>query len=332
MKASDHLFCLIKSLTKSEKRYFKVINSRKNEAEKESNYMKLFDAIDEQEVYDEEKIIEKFAGQTFIKHLPSERNYLYFSLLKVLVLFHENSIEFMELEEIRHYASVLYNKGLYDQSNKMLGKARKWALTYELFPELLSIAKLQLELLPMIAPSAEELKNGFNTILKDEQLAHEMLDNINQYTQLYSQFLFLIRTNGEYIRTDKEKKQFEEIMNNTFLLNEEKALCYRSKEMYFFMTSAYLFLYGDLDNAYKKGEAGLLFLSDNLGKLTSKVIYSARVSNHCEVCLRMGKFDECEQLLQKLWNIETISVLEKSKNFYRYYDLQLRLYVARGGF
>src|SRR3954469_8748304 len=176
MKASDHLFCLIKSLSKSEKRYFKVIAPKKSESGKDSNYIQLFDAIDEQDEYNEEKIIEKFAGQTFIKHLPSEKNYLYFSLLKALVLYNENTIEFIELDEIRHYASILYNKGLYEQSNKMLTKARKWALSYELFPELLSIAKLQLELLPMIAPSGDELKSGFDVILKDEQLAYTMLD------------------------------------------------------------------------------------------------------------------------------------------------------------
>jgi tetratricopeptide (TPR) repeat protein len=332
MKSSDNLFQLIKSLTKSEKRYFKIIAEKKNADIKGNNYLKLFKAIDKQKSYDEEKIVQQFSQDTFIKHLPSEKNYLYSNILKALVSFHGGSFGFIELDEIRHSATILYNKGLYEQCNRMLTKARKIAISLELFPELLSITKLQLELLPMIAPSGEELKNGFATILSDEKLAFEKLDNIHQYHQLYARFLYLIRTNGELIRNTSEQEAFKEIMEHELLKNEENARCYKSKEMYFFITSTYYFASGDLERAYELDLIGLKFLESNLGKLTTVAIYSARVSNHCEVCLRMKKIRECEQLLERLKNIETVSILEKSKNFYRYYDLLLRIQIAKGDF
>lgn len=332
MKASDNLFSLIKSLTKSEKRYFKIIASKKSEDGKSNNYLQLFNAIDKQEEYDEDKIIRQFSKATFIKHLPSEKNYLYFTILKALVLYHEGNLQFIELDEIRHCATILYNKGLYDQCNKMLTKARKLAISYELFPELLSVAKLQLELLPMIAPSADDLENGFEAILNDEQLAFQKLENINQYHKLYSKFLYLIRVNGELIRNETERNQFKEIMENKLMKDEQYATCYKSKEIYFFITSTYSFISGHLEHAYESGLRGLAFLSSNLGKLTSVAIYSARLSNQSEYCLRMGKFDECEKLLEQLKNIETTSTLEKSKNFYRYHDLMLRLEIAKGNF
>lgn len=332
MKASDNLFNLIKSLTKSEKRYFKIIASKKNEDGKGNNYLQLFNAIDKQEEYDEEKIIRQFAKTTFIKHLPSEKNYLYFNILKALVLFHEGNLGFIELDEIRNCATILYNKGLYDQCNKMLTKARKFAISYELYPELVSVTKLQSELLPMIAPSAEDLESGFASILNDEKLAFEKLENINQYHQLYAKFLCLIRTNGELIRNDLERQLFREIMDNELIKNESKAICYKSKEMYFFITATYFFINGDLQNAYTQGLRSLEFLTPNLGRLTSIAIYSARLSNFCEVCLRMKKYEECAAYLEKLKNIETTSILEKSKNFYRYHDLSLRLNISKGDF
>jgi hypothetical protein len=332
MKASDNLFQLIKSLSKSEKRYFKIIAEKKNSDVKGNNYLQLFNAIDKQEVYDEGKIIRQFSKSTFIKHLPSEKNYLYFNILKALVLYHEGSTEFIELDDIRHCATILYNKGLYEQCNRMLTKARKLAISLELFPELLSITKLQLELLPMIAPSGEELKNGFATILNDEKLAFEKLENINRYQQLYARFLYLIRTNGELVRNASELEMFEEIMQHELIKHEEKAHCYKSKEMYFFITCMYYFINNKLEEAYKQDLRGLKFLEDNLGKLTSVAIYSARLSNHCEVCLRMNKLEECEELLERLKNIETVSTLEKSKNFYRYHDLLLRMHIAKGDF
>jgi hypothetical protein len=332
MKSSDNLFQLIKSLTKSEKRYFKIIAEKKNTDVKGNNYLQLFNAIDKQKVYDEEKIMQQFSQSTFIKHLPSEKNYLYSNILKSLVLYYGGSSEFIELDEIRHSATILYNKGLYEQCNKMLTKARKLAISLELFPELLSITKLQSELWPMIAPSGEELKNGFEMILNDEKLAFEKLDNINQYHQLYARFLYLIRTSGELIRNATEQEMFKDVMEHELIKNGEKAICYRSKEMYFFITGTYYYASGDLERAYQQDLLGLKFLEANLGKLTSIAIYSARLSNHCEVCLRMKKFKECEQLLERLKNIETVSILEKSKNFYRYHDLLLRMWIAKGDF
>ena len=58
MIKKEQLFALIKSLTKAEKRYFKLFASVNNT---DANYILLFDAIDAQDVYDEKRIKEKFA-------------------------------------------------------------------------------------------------------------------------------------------------------------------------------------------------------------------------------------------------------------------------------
>ena len=51
MKPSTELFSLIKSLTKSEKRFFKL-NSALQAGDK--NYLKIFDFVEAQHKYDEE--------------------------------------------------------------------------------------------------------------------------------------------------------------------------------------------------------------------------------------------------------------------------------------
>lgn len=53
--SSDKLFTLIKSLAKNEKRYFKR-SSQLHKLKEGNQYLLLFDAIEQQEVYDEEKI------------------------------------------------------------------------------------------------------------------------------------------------------------------------------------------------------------------------------------------------------------------------------------
>ena len=66
MTKKGNLFFLIQSLSKSEKRYFKIFCFGQKV---DKNYLKLFDAIDAQEVYDEAAIRRQFAKATFIQQL-----------------------------------------------------------------------------------------------------------------------------------------------------------------------------------------------------------------------------------------------------------------------
>ena len=64
-KVNESLHELIKYLSKSEKRYFKIVSSRHTIGE-ENNYILLFDYLERQEIYDEEKLFEYFKGEAFL--------------------------------------------------------------------------------------------------------------------------------------------------------------------------------------------------------------------------------------------------------------------------
>src|SRR5688572_13251953 len=83
MKKNDLLFGLIKSMSKSEKRHFKLYASRHTIGE-QNNYVKLFDTIGSMQVYDETKVREALSGERFIRYLPSEKKYLYNIILNGL--------------------------------------------------------------------------------------------------------------------------------------------------------------------------------------------------------------------------------------------------------
>ena len=128
-KASDSLHTLIKSMTKPEKRYFKVFSSRHIIGDS-NNYEMLFDAIDKQNIYDEEKLLKKFKGQPFINRFSISKNRLYAALLKCLDSFHSNSSVEAQLQRQLHAVEILYHKSLYDQSLKLLHSARKVAIKH----------------------------------------------------------------------------------------------------------------------------------------------------------------------------------------------------------
>lgn len=123
-KASSHLHELIKSLTKSEKRYFKIYSSRHTIGE-ENNYIQLFDYIEQQEEYNEEILFQHFKGAAFLNKFSITKNRLYDSVIKALDAYHANNSLEAQLYKQLHASTILYDKGLYKQSLKLLLSAKK---------------------------------------------------------------------------------------------------------------------------------------------------------------------------------------------------------------
>ena len=142
MTPSEELHQLIQSMNMSEKRYFKI-HSARHVIGKKNNYIRLFDAIDRQETYNEALIKKAFAGETFIRHLPSEKNYLYHSVVESLSFFHKEKTFLARYANIMVAIEVLYNKGLFDQCKKIINKAKKEAYSLEKFSLLIIILRLE---------------------------------------------------------------------------------------------------------------------------------------------------------------------------------------------
>ena len=111
---SSFLFDLIKSLTKSEKRYLKLGLSGT-----QAEHVKLFDAIVRQEHYDEEILKAEYGGNAFVQNLPVYKNYLYRFILNRLSQYHQKS-ESAEIFEKVRFAEILTEKKLTHQAKRQL--------------------------------------------------------------------------------------------------------------------------------------------------------------------------------------------------------------------
>ena len=80
-QSSDHLFDLIKSLTKSEKRYFRLFSQQQNESK--AKYMQLFDFLEQKENY----LAADLEGITFIKasQISNMKAHLIQKILQALI-------------------------------------------------------------------------------------------------------------------------------------------------------------------------------------------------------------------------------------------------------
>ena len=124
-RSADALFQLIKSLQKSEKRNFKLYINR-NSGTEDLKIVLLFDALDKMETYDEAFLLKR-VPQIKKQQLSNLKAHLYKQLLASLrLLKNEENID-IQLHDQLDYARILYNKGLYLQSLKILEKIKEMA-------------------------------------------------------------------------------------------------------------------------------------------------------------------------------------------------------------
>jgi hypothetical protein len=128
---TDTLFQLIKTLEKAEKRNFKLYIKRSSGNE-DLKIIELFDALDKLNEYDEGILLKRL---TSIRkpQLSNTKVHLYKQLLASLrILKSTDSID-MQLNEQLDHARILYNKGLYLQSLKILEKLKETAKHHNKF-------------------------------------------------------------------------------------------------------------------------------------------------------------------------------------------------------
>ncbi len=127
-RSKDELFQLIHTLEKAEKRNFKLFVTR-NSATEDLKIILLFDALDKMEQYDEEYLLRK--NPTIKKQqLSNLKAHLYKQILSSLRIMRDDSNIDMQLHEQMDHARILYNKGLYAQSLKVLGKIKETARAF----------------------------------------------------------------------------------------------------------------------------------------------------------------------------------------------------------
>lgn len=150
MVKKDQLFILIKSLTKTEKRHFKLFVGK----EKETVYLRLFDAIASQKAYDELKIRKEFAGQAFLKQLHVTKNYLKGLILQSLKTYHSNISKETEVIELVRNIEVLFHKELIDQCQNEITKVEKLCRDQQLYSHLLLVLNWKRKLIQSKEPNA----------------------------------------------------------------------------------------------------------------------------------------------------------------------------------
>ena len=335
MQTSDELFLLIKSLSPSEKRHFKVFASKHVIGGDKNNYVKLFDAINKQNDYSEIEIKGEFSKHSFIKRLPSEKNYLYKLILKSLGSYYHDGTVDLFLKERLKQIQILYAKALYKQSQKILTRVKKIAYKHEKYLQVLEILHWE-HLIIRSELNFEESGKIIKQIFREMKQVLEIIKNLNEYKELSSEIFIEYRKTG-VVRSKNDADRFEKIITAEILQDENKAISYEAKYYFYGIFTNYYFAKNDILNGYeickkhlKLIESGIEDHKENLHQYV--IVFMGLLSS----CLHLRKFDEFKTNLIKFREIPD-RFHEKSERIHERiftsgYLHESEMYIKQGSF
>jgi len=332
IEQKDALFTLIKSLSKSEKRQFKLYAGRLG-GNLQANFMALFNLLDRVSVFSEALVLSK----TKIKkqQISNTKAHLYKQILISLRFnpIHQNARAI--IREQFDFAAILYSKGLYKQSLKMLEKAKEYAinngennLAYEIV-EFEKVIESQYITRSMSNRADELSKQAKELSLKNVRISK--LSNLS--LQLYS----LLLKEG-YVKGDEDSKSLIKYFNKRLPKYDSSEMGFREK---LFLYKAFLWrslILQDFVLSYKYAQKWVALFDENPKmKKQNPVFYIKGLDYLLEALFFIKHRTMFNKVLQKLrtdLDLENITINENTKtlSFLCYSQNKLNLFFLEGKF
>jgi len=328
MKTSTALFELIKSMSKTEKGYFKKFTARSTAKEKKhkNNYIRLFEAIDRQKKYDEQLLLQLFAKEKFAKNFSWTKKYLYDQILSSLEAFHASKSEEVQVKQLIGQSQILYNRGLFKQCAKLLAKAKKKAITYECLLLLLEILTIERDLIVHL--ETKNVKGKLTQLLQERQHILQQLQNRESYLELNCR-LYIHAKSSMSVHAPQTIEELDKIIKHPLLQAEKNALSFIACIYFFSCHSIYYNILGQAEKAYDYAKK-LVHLWDKFPhfKQQSPERYIAAINNLLIRSRRLEKYEETINYLDSLRAIDSGGHVDlEIKQFLAIYNNEMSLLV-----
>lgn len=228
---SNELLLLIQSLTRHEKRDFRLFSAKK------STYLKLFDIFSKAKNIQDKKITVQIKKNK-IHNLKRIKSYLHKALLEFLEYRYANYSVEIQLHRLLQLAEVLYDKGLVNMAKKNIQKAEKLAKENHLYRHLLMVLDWKHKI--AVAESDFSAINAYQrTNIVNELYAFDI--NLSEYKKTDLRVMFFLQTQSE--NPDQHTKaELKGLLKNPLLRDENKALSPPAKIIYWRMSGEIYFM------------------------------------------------------------------------------------------
>jgi hypothetical protein len=328
----DFLFVLIKSLSKSEKRQFKIFASRL-ETSSNTKFIELFNILDKSENYDEKLILKN--GLIKKVQLSNLKSYLYKQILVSIRLNIPSQNIRYQLREQIDFATILYNKGLYRQSLKILDKTKQQALEndekYMAF-EIVEFEKLieSQYITRSIQGRADEL------VVQAKELNYR--NTISSKLSNLSLQLYGIMLKTGYVKSDEEYKYIDDYFNKHIAHLDQSKFEFREKYWFYNANLWRSFLVQDFLSCYKYAYKWVTLFYDNKNMIFLNPVFFLKGNHYLLESLFMLKyksnFKKYLELLEETINDPRFPVNDNiaSLSFLYLYNNKLNYHILEGTF
>ena len=221
-RSADTLFQLIQSLERSEKRNFKLYITR-NSGSTDLKVVQLFDALEGMKQYDEELLLKKNPALQK-QQLSNLKAHLYREILASLRILKQDENIDLQIHEQLDFARLLYNKGLYLQSLKLLEKVKDLTRNNNQVTYLQQILFLEKKI--------ETLHITRSIQNRAEQLCAEV-DEVNDRVQLIGQLSNIsLQLYGWYIKNGHARNDEDRLAVDQYLQAPAIAAAQNEKGFY----------------------------------------------------------------------------------------------------
>lgn len=310
MKASDDIFQLIKSLSKQEKSYFKKFASAFCD-EDSSNYLKMFDLIMKQisisktGEYDESKIKTGIYSGMFQKNFSFHKNYLYNMILSSLTLYQKDNDDSITIRNLISQSKILFGKLLYNQSLKVILRAKKLAEDTDRFIYLLEILNHESQVYKYIFNGAE-LEAKAKSLYEEKYHCLDILKNNTDYYFLNDYFgNFSMKYGTGRVRNEKEISELDEFFKNPLLSDINNAKTYLNKTIFNTLHLQYCNMKYDYKSGHKYIQNNIELFENNLKKAKNNFDnYILALNNLLLSQLQNKMYKEFDLTINKINNLE----------------------------
>ena len=328
----DFLFVLIKSLSKSEKRQFKIFASRL-ETSSNTKFIELFNILDKSEGYDEKLILK--SGVIKKVQLSNLKSYLYKQILVSIRLNIPSQNMRYQLREQIDFATILYNKGLYKQSLKILDKTKILALENDeklMAYEIVEFEKLieSQYITRSIQGRADEL------VVQAKELNYQ--NTISSKLSNLSLQLYGIMLKTGYVKTDEEYKYIDTYFNKHISKLDENKFGFREKYWFYNANLWRSFLVQDFLSSYKYAYKWVTLFYDHPSMISLNPVFFLKGNHYLLESLFMlkykSKFKEYLLKLEETINDVKFPVNDNiaSLSFLYLYNNKLNYHILEGTF
>lgn len=305
----DNLFVLVKSLSKSEKRQFKLYVGRLGVNE-DSKFLTLFNILDKMPQYNEEVILKK--GFVKKQQLSNVKAHLYKQILISLRLNPSHQNIRIQIREQLDFATILYHKGLYKQSLKILDKAKSLALSNEeknIAYEIIELEKIieSQYITRSIRNRSDELTLQAEEVSEQNILASK-LSNLS--LQLYGLFL-----KTGYVKNDEEYNKVKEFFESRLPEHDVDKMGFREKLWLYKSYLWYSFLVQDFLSCFKYSKKWVDLFYNYPNMISLNPVFFLRGNQYLmEALFFIKRHDKFEEVLLNLEEVTNRSSFPKNDN------------------